>query len=82
MRNISQKSLLQVRLPDPAQLDQDAAVAWFSEVDLAASALASQVDVSRRRKGALRRALLAAAFAGKLTGRHSDQEIVEELASV
>ena len=31
---------------------------------------------------ALRRSILAAAFAGRLTGRASDQQVVQELAGV
>lgn len=35
---------------------------------------------ARRRSSTLRRAVLAAAFEGKLTGRHTDAEVIEELA--
>ena len=34
------------------------------------------------RAAALRRAILAAAFEGRLTGRHADMEVIEELADV
>jgi len=41
-----------------------------------------RIEITRvqGRAGALRRALLAAAFSGKLTGRHTDEELIEELA--
>lgn len=38
-------------------------------------------DSARRRSGALRRAVLAAAFAGRLSGAASDSDTIEEMAS-
>lgn len=40
------------------------------------------VDSSINRSRALRRAVLMAGFTGKLTGRNTDQEVIEELAAV
>ncbi len=39
------------------------------------------VAVTARRSTHLRRAVLAAAFEGKLTGRHTDDEVIEEMAA-
>lgn len=44
--------------------------------------LAARLGDVQRRGEALRRAVLTAAFEGKLTGRHTDDEVIEELASV
>lgn len=44
--------------------------------------LENAIRRSQARTVGLRRALLAAAFQGKLTGRHTDNEVIEELADV
>lgn len=43
-------------------------------------ATVASIADSRARTSALRRAVLAAAFSGKLTGRHTDAEVIEEIA--
>ncbi|MGL5930042.1 MAG: restriction endonuclease subunit S [Dermatophilaceae bacterium] len=48
----------------------------------AAGSLRSEVASMKVRELALRRALLSAAFSGRLTGRSTDVEVVEELADV
>jgi type I restriction enzyme S subunit len=42
----------------------------------------AQINAIRARGSALRQAVLVAAFTGRLTGRHRDQEVIEELADV
>jgi len=79
MRNISQKSLLQVRLPAHDSDHQRAAVNQFQAVEDALGVLALQLAAWHKRAIAMRRAMLAAAFSGKMTGRHTDQEVIEEL---
>lgn len=44
--------------------------------------LRAEARLAEERSAGLRRALLTAAFSGKLTGRHTDAEVIEELASV
>jgi type I restriction enzyme, S subunit len=44
--------------------------------------VAAELESARTRGQGLRRALLAAAFSGKLTDRHTDQEVTEESSSV
>jgi len=44
--------------------------------------LATELALSEIRARSLRRSLLAAAFAGRLTGRSTDMELVEEMAGV
>jgi type I restriction enzyme S subunit len=44
--------------------------------------LASATEAAGRRRDGLRRAVLAGAFEGKLTGRRADAELIEELAAV
>jgi type I restriction enzyme S subunit len=41
-----------------------------------------EIDQAAKRSGKLRRSLLAAAFAGRLTGQATDMEIVKEMTSV
>nr|WP_281358838.1 restriction endonuclease subunit S [Flexivirga aerilata] len=80
MRNISQKSLLRVHVPDVGTEEQEAAVQQFTEAEQKWGILESELSRSRARAQSLRRAVLAAAFSGKLTGRHTDDEVVEEIA--
>lgn len=81
MRNISQSALLEVRVPDPATRDQEADVASLREVEAAVVRLSDELRASAQRLASLRRAVLAAAFSGRLTGSGSDDEVVEETAA-
>jgi type I restriction enzyme S subunit len=78
MRNISQQALLQVSIPDPRHVDQPSVIRRFDELAAGLSLLAKAAGISKRRGVSLRRSLLAAAFDGKLTGRGTDQEVIEE----
>lgn len=80
MRNISQASLRAVRLPSVNLDAQEAALRGFSEIETETTRLTQSISRQQARSTRLRRALLAAAFEGKLTGRHTDQEVIEELA--
>lgn len=82
MRNVSQSSLRAVRLPavDPEQ--QVTALTAFAEIETATQRLSSLLGSAAARSAALRRAVLAAAFEGRLTGRRSDDDVIEELAGV
>lgn len=81
MRNISQAALLGIDVPDREPEEQLAAVARCSELLSAASRLAAETDAAQRRLSSLRRAVLAAAFAGRLTGGSSDIEVIEEASA-
>lgn len=80
MRNISQASLLRVRVPSVTHAEQTAVVTAYSEVEDAIQRLERLIDASSRRAESLRRGVLATAFEGKLTGRHTDAEVIEEVA--
>lgn len=67
MRNISQASLRKVRIPDPAQTDQRAALEAFEVVATACAETRRELERQRLRADVLRRALLSAAFSGRLT---------------
>jgi type I restriction enzyme S subunit len=79
---VNQRHLESVELPVPALAEQHTIVADAQQ----------QRDATQRLRGAtrsvidqsngLRRALLAAAFTGRLTRRASDEEVVQELAGV
>lgn len=79
MRNISQSALLGVRVPDVDLERQRSALHKYDTFSANREPLAAAVSSSARRTESLRRALLAAAFSGKLTGRRTDEEVVEEL---
>jgi type I restriction enzyme S subunit len=82
MRNISQSALLSISIPNPLHVNQEADILrmgmWFD----ALRAFTTSLATAQRRAGALRRALLEAAFTGRLTGRASDLDRVEEMAGV
>lgn len=67
-------------VPDPAL--QQTLVRAGEEASEARAGLVHQATDWRRRSLALRRALLTAAFTGRLTGRSSDMDVAEELAEV
>ena len=63
----------------PAEL-RSGLLASIAEQATAAERLRAAIARERIRVGAMRRALLAAAFSGRLTGRSADTELVEMLA--
>jgi type I restriction enzyme S subunit len=77
---LSVAKLASLMVPVPPLVDQRHAAARVAEVKLSCDHTAHQVDVARQRAARLRRALLTAAFTGRLTGRASDDDLVEELA--
>src|ERR1035437_4641759 len=82
MRNISQSALLNIELSAVPVADQKAAVAISLEVDTGIQRLTVDLEAAAVRGMRLRHALLGAAFSGRLTGRATDMEMVEEMASV
>lgn len=82
MRNISQKSLLSLEVPKTPPAEQPAVVAACRVASATVGALGLSVFRAQARSNGLRRALLAAAFTGCLTGAPSDMDQVEELAGV
>lgn len=67
MRNISQRALLSVAVPDTPSAQQLEVLSAARAAADSARALSEAVDRAERRAEGLRRALLAAAFAGRLT---------------
>ncbi len=82
MPKIDQGALAAVQIPVPAVAEQRAVIDHLAAVNAATGALVTGVRAQDRRARLLRRALLSAAFSGKLTGRSTDQEVIEELANV
>lgn len=81
MRNISQSALREVALPRPDLNTQFVAVESYESVADSMAAARSAVAVQMQRSRGLRRALLAAAFAGRLTGSSKDWSEVEGMIS-
>lgn len=80
MRNISQASLREIRVPSADIEAQRVAILEFAGVETAHRQLLKSISAQTSRSAALRRGVLAAAFEGKLTGRRTDTEVIEELA--
>jgi len=79
---VNQKHLESVKIPVPSLDAQKVVSARVGEVAVAASRLGGELKLARERSRGLRQALLAAAFSGRLTGRSTDIEMVEEMAGV
>ena len=82
LHTLSVAKLRALEIPVPDMDRQRAIAASVGDVRMAAGRLKTQAAAARKQGAALRRAVLAAAFSGKLTGRHTDDEVIEELASV
>lgn len=78
--NLGLKKLDGVELPLPSIDEQRERIETHGQLAERASRLAPALEGSRNRSSALRGALLAAAFSGRLTGRSSDLDIAEEMA--
>lgn len=79
MRNISQASLRSVRLRPADGAAQRVALEAYDAVAGSMSQAREALETQQRRSATLRRALLAAAFSGRLTGGSGDDERIEEL---
>jgi type I restriction enzyme S subunit len=79
---LSVAKLASLMVPVPPLVDQRHAAARVAEVRRSCDRTAHQVEAARRRAARLRRALLTAAFTGRLTARASDNDLVQELAGV
>jgi type I restriction enzyme S subunit len=78
--HLSASRLKPIEFPIPP-LDEQKQLAGLAEQQLGdASRLGDQVRLLKLKSKVLRRALLGAAFSGRLTGKSIDMEIVEEMA--
>ncbi len=82
MRNISQASLLSVDVPYVSPIGQMADVVRLTAYFDAIAGLTGSLNTAQRRHGTLERALLEAAFSGRLTGRAIDMDRIEEMVGV
>jgi len=82
LHTLSVAKLKRLSIPVPDVADQQRVVARVREVRDFISHLALAIQMSNQREVSLRRAVLAAAFEGRLTGRRSDDDVIEELADV
>ena len=82
IRNIKSSEYLKILVPSPERMVQEATVAKL-EADLAASdRFESAIRHGVTKSTSLRRALMDAAFSGRLTGRSGDEDLIEEMAGV
>lgn len=80
MPKIDQQAVGDTVLPLPSMERQREIIGQLAQRRSESNRLKSSLDTATRRGQALGRAVLAAAFAGKLTGRRMDVEVIEELA--
>lgn len=81
MPKIDQQTVAETVVPVPDRELQGAMVDVLADIEGRKVRLTAATAAARVRAQALRRALLAAAFEGKLTGRDTDQEVIEEMAA-
>lgn len=82
MRSISQAALLAVTVPIAATKEQGRVIALAGSIDDATTSTIRTSEAITVRSVRLRRALLAAAFVGQLSGTSRDVDVVEDLARV
>lgn len=80
--HLSATRLKRIEFPVPPLEEQRTIVSLADKRLGSISLLRRALDAQGTRTAGLRRAVLAAAFEGKLTGRPSDQQVIEELADV
>lgn len=80
LHTLSVRKLAQLQVPVPSLERQIAAVAELRQVRESVTRLQASISASAARGKSLRRAVLAAAFAGRLSGHGADNVVVEELA--
>jgi len=79
--NLSLAKLDSLPIPLPSREEQTRRLEGFELARDGARRLAKEASTALTRSASLRRALLSAAFAGRLTGKSSDNDVVEELAA-
>jgi len=82
MRNISQASLLRIRVPRATPAEQSQTVSLAETVEAASATARTELGKAKVRASHLRRALLTAAFAGRLTGEKLSNDVGQEHAGV
>lgn len=80
MPKIDQSAISSTQLPVPSLETQRSAIGRMAEADSGMTGVLAALGIQQRRAASLRRALLAAAFSGRLTSRSSDAEAIEEVA--
>ncbi len=81
MPKIDQSALGRLPIPVPAMEQQKAIASQLMELEIDVLRMAHAIEAQSARCAALRRAVLAAAFSGRLTGSSSDTEIIEATAA-
>lgn len=79
--NLSLGKLNSTSVPVPSRDEQHRLLAEFALFADGLDAMGAELQRTAARSSSLRRALLAAAFSGRLTGRSSDIDLIEEEAS-
>jgi type I restriction enzyme, S subunit len=82
MPKVDQSAIAATRIPLPSLEEQDRTVQEAKAMRSSTTALSHELERAARRSRNLRRALLTAAFNGKLTGSESEVMRIEEMADV
>ena len=82
MPKIDQEAVGSALVPVPPRGSQERILAQVGEADEGLRRLRAELDAAQHRSSALRRAVLAAAFSGRLTGASPDLSAVEEMICI
>lgn len=80
LASISLRMIRRLPVPVPPRATADLIVQKIDDHLIGVTRLDDAIDAALKRREALRRAVLAAAFSGRLTGASTDTEIIEEAA--
>lgn len=80
LHTLSVSKLNRIQIPLPSLETQAEAARAVAAAREAQGRLKQALDMAQHRSSALRRSLLAAAFSGRLTGRSTDSDTIEQLA--
>jgi type I restriction enzyme, S subunit len=80
--HLSAARLKAIEFPIPTESEQWRLVSIADQRFGDAATLVKELEIARSRSLSLRRSLFEAAFSGRLTGRSSDMDLVEEMAGV
>lgn len=82
IKHLPQATLRRLEIPLPDRAAQDRWLTTHSDTVAQVARLSRAREAAQSRSAGLRRAVLAAAFSGWLTGASSDQDVIEEVAEV
>lgn len=80
LHTLSVSKLKQLRIPLPSVDEQRSRLSRVEDIRSGRARISATLEQAKVRSSRLRRAVLASAFEGTLTGRHTDDDLIDETA--